>query len=82
MLALAFILVEPWPPTCYDKHGTYSASPLPTFVHRLLSTFAVSLRSLNFNDRYDSAFHWIVQFIPTILSQRRSLNAQHHATSR
>ena len=60
------------------RNDADSASPLPTFVHGLLARFAVSLRSLNFNDRYDAAFHWIAQFIRTILGQRRSLNAQHH----
>ena len=59
------------------RNDANSASPLPTFVHRLLARFAVSLRSLSFNDRYDAAFHWIAQFIQTILGQRRSLNARH-----
>ena len=59
------------------RNDANSASPLPTFVHRLLARFAVSLRSLNFNDRYDAALHWIAQFIRTIFGQRRSLNAWH-----
>ena len=60
------------------RNDADSASSLPTFVHGFLAGFAVSLRSLNFNDRYDSAFHWIAQSIRTILGQRRSLNARHH----
>ena len=60
------------------RNDADSASPLPTFVHGLLARFVVSFRSLNFNDRYDSAFHSIAQSIRTILGQRRSLNAQHH----
>jgi hypothetical protein len=60
------------------RNDADSASPLPTFVHGLLATFAVSLRSLNSNDRYDAAFHWIAQSIRTILRQRRSLSVRHH----
>ena len=60
------------------RNDADSASPQPTFVHGPLARFAVSLRSLNFNNRYDFAFHWIAQSIRIILSQRRSLNTRHH----
>ena len=49
------------------RNDADSAPPLPTFVHGLLATFAVSLHSLNLNDWYDAAFHWIAQSIQTPL---------------
>ena len=60
------------------RNDADSAAPLPTFVHGPLARFSVSLRSLNFNNQYDFAFHWIAQSIRIILSQRRSLNTRHH----
>ncbi|KAI0292356.1 hypothetical protein B0F90DRAFT_1770838 [Multifurca ochricompacta] len=64
-----------------EKMKAEAPTPRQALVHDLVAEFAMSFRSLGFNDRRDAAFRWIAQSLQTILDSRPFLKRTATTTS-